>query len=157
MCKLCLYSRSCSSPVLCINVTSRSAFTQLGNQEMIYWLIQCKVTFLWAHNRLRCLQTYRLPLEFEKLPQVPALCRSGYSEFPHAVICVLGGVRGGGAKFIFGILYTNDAIENDVRIGKFGRLEKKRDSNRFFPESNQWSVFLVETEFLVYEAGIECL
>jgi hypothetical protein len=64
-------------------------------------------------------------LEFEKLPQVPILCSSGYSEIPHAIICVLGGVRGGGAKFIFGILYTKDDTENDVQIGKFGRLEKK--------------------------------
>jgi len=61
---------------------------------------------------------YRLLLEFEKLPQVPALCRSGYSEIPHAVICVLGGVRGEGAKFIFAILYTNVAIGNDVQVGK---------------------------------------
>jgi hypothetical protein len=54
------------------------------------------------------------------------------------VICVWDGVRGGGgAKFIFGILYTKDAIENDVSIGEFDRLEKKRDSIRFFLESNQ--------------------
>jgi len=32
---------------------------------------------------------------------------------------------GGGGKFIFRILYTNDAIGNDVQIGKFGRLKKK--------------------------------
>ena len=141
-----LFSRSCNSPVWCLIVTSLPAFTQLGDQEMIYWLIQCKVTFLWAHNRLRSLQTYRLLLEFTKLPQVPALCRSGYSEIFHAVICVWDGVRGGGgAKFIFGILYTKDAIENDVSIGEFDRLEKKRDSIRFFLESNQWMAFLEET------------
>jgi hypothetical protein len=79
--------------VLCVIIISRFAFTQLGDQEMIYWLLLRKVTFLVAHKRLWRLVNYRLPFESEKLPQVTSLCRSGYSEILLSVICVLGGVR----------------------------------------------------------------
>jgi len=64
---------------------------------------------------------------------------------------------GGGAEFIFEILYTNDAIENDVQIESLVDYKRNETAIGFFRESNQLLAFLVETEFLIHEAGIECL
>jgi hypothetical protein len=61
-----------------------------------------------------------------------------------------------GAKSESTILYTKDAIENDMSIGNVDGF-KKCDINRFFPESSHSLIFVVEAEFLLCEVGIDFL